>query len=418
MWLCNVLINTVAERIGYQKTNGGGWLQGLAEDIVLKDDVELAVVFPQVRNIDILQGITNNIRYYGFYESEKTKDKLVLKSRFLDIINDFKPDVIHIFGTEFLHSLLLVEVARERKLLDQVVVSIQGMPSVYAKHVYAGIPLKVVYGFSLRDIIKKDNIYLNTKDLIKRGKFEEVTIKNVKNVIGRTDWDKACVARLNSSIRYYYCNETLRREFYNHKWKINECEKHSIFVSQCHKPIKGFHIVLEAAKDLVHKYPDLKIYTTGRDLLNVGIKEYHTLTKYQQYIIKLIDKYGLRQNVVFCGFLSEKEMCLRYLKSNVFVSASSIENSPNSVGEAMLLGVPTISSDVGGVKNMLLHDVEGYIYPFDEPYMLSYYIDQVFSNDELAIRLSSNAQIHAELTHNGQENANKLVSIYCSMLSE
>lgn len=417
MWLCNVLFNTVAERIGYPKTNGGGWLQGLADDIILKSDVKLAVVFPQIKNIGILQGITDNISYYGFYEPKKAKDELALKSRFLEIMDDFKPDIIHIFGTEFIHSLLLVEVAREKKLLDRVVVSIQGMPSVYAKHANAGIPLSIIYGFSLRDFVKRDNLYLNTKDLIKRGEYEEKTIKNAKNVIGRTDWDKACVTRINPSVSYYFCNETLRHDFYNHKWDIGECEKHSIFVSQCHKPIKGFHFVLEAAKDLLYKYPDLKIYTTGRDLLSIGVKEYHTLTRYQQYIIKIINRYNLRENVIFCGFLSEKEMCNRYLRSNVFVSASSIENSPNSVGEAMLLGVPTISSDVGGVKNMLLHGEEGYIYPFDEPYMLSYYIDQVFSNDKLAKRFSSNAQIHAGITHNGQKNANELVAIYHSIMS-
>ena len=64
----------------------------------------------------------------------------------------------------------------------------------------------------------------------------------------------------------------------------------------------------------------------------------------------------------------------RFLKSNVFVSPSTIENSPNSLGEAMLLGIPCISSDVGGVKNLLKHEEEGYVYQTDAPYMLAYYV--------------------------------------------
>lgn len=92
----------------------------------------------------------------------------------------------------------------------------------------------------------------------------------------------------------------------------------------------------------------------------------------------MIRQYKLEKHVTFLGTLNPEDMCMAYINTHIFVSASSIENSPNSVGEAMILGVPTISSDVGGVKNMLVHEQEGYIYPFDEPYMLAYYIKKIF----------------------------------------
>ena len=71
-------------------------------------------------------------------------------------------------------------------------------------------------------------------------------------------------------------------------------------------------------------------------------------------------------------------MCEQYLKANVFVLPSAIENSPNSLGEAMMLGTPTVVSDVGGVKNMIDHEKEGYVYQPDASYMIAYYAGRFF----------------------------------------
>lgn len=46
-------------------------------------------------------------------------------------------------------------------------------------------------------------------------------------------------------------------------------------------------------------------------------------------------------------------MIEQYLKAHIFVCPSSVENSPNSLGEAQLLGVPCIGSIAGGIPSML-----------------------------------------------------------------
>ena len=139
------------------------------------------------------------------------------------------------------------------------------------------------------------------------------------------------------------------------------------------------------------------------------------MTSYQFYLRKLIYKLNIQNNITFLGILSEEEMASRYLKSNVFISASTIENSPNSLGEAMLVGCPVVASDVGGVKNMIVHNIEGYIYQSTAPYMLAYYVKEIFRNDELAKRFSKNAKKHAMITHNRVENTAKLLKIYQDM---
>ena len=114
--------------------------------------------------------------------------------------------------------------------------------------------------------------------------------------------------------------------------------------------------------------------------------------------------------------LKPEQMKEQYLKSNVFVSPSSIENSPNSLGEAMMLGVPCVSSLVGGVGNMLQNEVEGYVYQHDAPYMLAYYVMKIFNmqeNDAAALDAMTNAaSLHAGQLFDRRTNAENMLEIY------
>ena len=149
----------------------------------------------------------------------------------------------------------------------------------------------------------------------------------------------------------------------------------------------------------------------------MGGKDYiHTkkiyLNSYGKYLVELIKQYGLENNVSFLGFLNAEQMREQYLLANVFVSASSIENSPNSLGEAMILGTPCISSRVGGVHSIFSEGVDGIMYPYDEPYMLAAYIEKIFDDDVLAEEFSKASIIHANQTHNKEKNYQELMNIY------
>lgn len=402
LWLTNVPTIKIKQEISGSNVTTGGWLDGISEQL-LKENVELFVLFPYN---EICSGKIGNCSFKSFIEKGKNKQL------FEKTINSFNPDVIHIFGTEYHHTLCMLQVCERMNLLNKTIVSIQGLKSRIARHYFANLPRCVTNSWTFRDIIKNDNIASQKRKFEKSGKEEIKALKIAKNVIGRTDWDKASCYLVNPNLNYYFCNETLRSGFYEAEWKFENCEKHSIFVSQSNYPIKGFHIVLQALTEVLKFYPDAKVYTTGKDFFNLDFKDKLKLNSYQKYIIKLIKKNKLQNHVVFKGFLNEEKMIDAYLNVNVFVSASSIENSPNSVGEAMLLGVPTISSDVGGVKNMLTHNEDGLIYPFDESYMLAYYICQIFENQEMQEKFSKNAKKHAKITHNQKINNEQLIKIY------
>lgn len=400
LWVNNIVIPQIAADIGEKSTPVGGWMVKLAEEVSKVEDIQLHILFPHKRAVG---GCVNEIEYTGFLNKYKVASKTIKY-----VLHDFNPDIIHIFGTEYEHSFWVTEICEKIGILDRVVVSIQGLVSVYAKHYTAFLNPKVVKGYTFRDILK-GNIEKNKKNFVKRGKYEIETLKRVKNVIGRTDWDCATTYFINPQRKYFFNNEMLRTSFYTSKWDINICKRHSVFFSQATSPIKGLHFMLDAVALLKDKYPDIELSIAGKSFTQ---KPKIKRSYYEEYIINSIKNNRLEENVIFTGFLDEKQMCDKYLQSHVFVSASSIENSPNSICESMILGVPTVSSMVGGVANLMTHGVDGFYYQADAPYMLAYYVDQIFENDNLAIKMSQSARHKAMLRHDTTRIVNDLITIY------
>jgi len=411
MWLCNKIIPISGFEIEGKPES---WISAIFCEIVKNPDIELTYLYPNEES-EIKEKIVEKAKFVNYKREKSDRLEDCQIEQFKSIVKKYDPDVIQIFGSEFPHTLAMVKVCEELGLLDRVVITIQGLVSIYSKHYEAYLPKKVVNGYSFGDLVRKDNLANSKKIYEIRGKYEEEAIKSVKHIIGRTDWDKACVKRLNPEVNYHYCSETMRKPFFENRWNFETCQKHSIFLSQWYSPLKGLHLVLEAMADLVKKYPDIHLYTTGESFLDDSLKTKIKLSKYKQYCKSLIKNAGLENHITFLGYLDENEMCERFLKSNVFVCASSIENSPNSVGEAMLLGVPTVSSDVGGVKNLMVHSEEGFIYPADEPYMLAYYLSEIFENRELAEKFSKNSRKHAKELYDLDKNMDNLLRIYESI---
>lgn len=377
------------------------------------DRIELSIAFPckLISSKNVLFG--EKIKYYPFPQNRNEHEIYKYLEK---IIETTTPDIVHIFGTEFVHTLSMVNVCNQRKI--KVLISIQGLVSIYAQHYMANLPRKIQNSFTFRDLIKKDNLVQQQKKFEQRGFSEVLALKKVKHVLGRTMWDKACALQINPDIQYHYCNETLREEFYNSVWNIKKIEEHSIFVSQGTYPIKGLHHMLEAMPIILKKFPKAKLYIGGIDIFNIrGLKAKLKETSYAKYLNHLIGKYKLQDKVSFTGSLDENEMCNRFLKSNVFVCPSSIENSPNSLGEAMILGVPCVASYVGGISDLLLDKQEGFLYQADAPYMLAHYVCEIFADNDLALKFSNNARVRALKTHNREHNLEKLSQIYKNIVS-
>ena len=400
LWLVNIPLPEVSIILKQPVIPFGGWLVNTSQQISRLNGTSLSIIFPGEK-FQIYNG--EKIKYIMFSNSKTSE-------HFEKILKDEKPDLVHIFGTEFPHTLEMIKICK--KLSIKYVISIQGLVSAVSKYYVDGLPKNVVNRFTFRDLVKYDNISLQMKKFKKKGWKEKQSLKLAENIIGRTTWDKENVLRVNPIVNYYHCNETLRNSFYEGMWKYNNCEKFSIFLSQGSYPIKGLHFMLHAMKILKNNY-DVKLYIAGTDITkSETYKDRLKISSYGKYIKELIDEYGLNECVHFLGVIHEKEMYERYLKSNVFVCSSTIENSPNSLGEAMLLGVPSVASYVGGIPDLLEHKKEGFLYQADAPEMLAYYIKYIFEQGASIENITNKSREKAMEMYNVQKNLERLLQIY------
>lgn len=408
LWLCNIAPGIVKEKLYGGASIGGLWIDHVLSDL-MKENLELRILCPGKPGRGSLN---DRVDYVTFQEPCAYRYEEELEARFRKDIRDFQPEVIHIWGSEYGHTLAMVNAAKREGKLSAVVVSIQGLCSVYTRHYLEGLPRQVQRGATFRDLLRRDTLLRQQEKFRLRGELEIAALRQVPHVIGRTSWDRACTQAIAPQAQYHFCNETLREPFYQDTWNYSSCRKHRVFASSCVYPIKGFHYLLEAMGEVVKTYPDATIAVPGRNFLGKTAQEKLRSNRYEAYLAELARKYQLEDRIEFLGALSAEQMKAEYLKANVFVLPSTVENSPNSLGEAMLLGVPCVAADVGGVTDLMTPGIDGRVYPGNEPLLLAYHIRELFGMEETAGFLGQAARTHAGGTHDPAVNRETLLQIY------
>ena len=138
LWITNLLFPEASAKMFGNKElkNSGGWMIGAARALLDNYEVEFAVatVSDKVADLTIIQGerITYFILPLGHGNLEYNKD---YEPYWKEVNRSFLPDIINIHGSEFSHGLAWVRANGA----DNVVVTIQGLPSVIKDYYYAGL---------------------------------------------------------------------------------------------------------------------------------------------------------------------------------------------------------------------------------------------------------------------------------------
>lgn len=424
LWVCNIMLPVIARNLNLPYSNREGWLSGAVEKLLSSKNagrVTLGICFPTDRMMgsfsrELSLSEEGSCMCYGFEEDLTHPEKYNegLEARFKEIFADFEPDMIHIFGTEFPHTLAAV---RAFGRPERTLIGIQGVCAEIAEQYTAGIPLSVKYIPTLRDILKKDSIYQQIKKFELRGVNEAAALSGVMHIAGRTEFDKRVAKKLNPKAMYHVINETMRSCFYQDSWHVETCERERIFLSQGDYPLKGFHYVLQALPKILERHPGAMVYVAGANLMQSDTwKDRLKRSGYGRYLKHLIRKYRLQDHVVMLGRLNETQMKEQYLKCHVFVCPSSLENSPNSLGEAMLLGVPCVASQVGGIPDLLDDGRDGILVPPGDIEALASRICEVMEKDDITRLYSINAKKHAYRTHDSESNFAQLLIAYVTIV--
>lgn len=409
LWVVNIPPLEAGELWGLEPTVGGGWLEGAMAGVQALDVAELHVAFPRGQGGETRIG--HNAEFHTIVE-ERRRSKITGRppgtTEGLEVLmRRTRPEVIHLWGTESRHAWPTVRAARRAGV--PVVVSIQGLLGPISRHYRAGLPASLQTRRHWSDLLLPRSPRAMAGSLQRASMGESACLTHADLIIGRTSWDRAASLAAGATATYYHCDEILRPQFYEHQWRVSVAEPFRVFVPQGHVPYKGLHVALEAMSQLKSRYPKAHLAVAGQDPRPLP-------GPYARYLGKLIARGGLESSVTFLGAQNADDMVRQMLLANAFVLPSLIENSPNSLGEAMLLGVPCVASYVGGVPDMLKHEVDGLLYQADAPYMLAYQLARVFDQSDYAEGLGRAASTRARARHDRTRNTELLVGAYKAVL--
>lgn len=397
-------------------SNGSGWISSLEKQIGIINEIQLCVVFHHGTK-DKKHITIDKTEYYSLprLKSKGRISRLIRRWRheiesgdvvrdYVDIVEQIKPDLIHIFGTENPFGLII------DKVNIPTIIQIQGNLTVIEKKWHSGISMMDIFLYSYNErLIRAYGIWHDFFVLKKKVIREQKIFKICNFFIGRTDWDRRITEILSEDSKYFHCDEIMRDNFYHNQWIKPNNRRPIIISTMRYSTYKGLETILEAATILKGKK------SQDFEWQIVGIKE-------DEEIVHIIEKSKktkfLKQNISLLGSLDSEKLLNKLLQANYYVHASHIENSPNSVCEAMLLGMPVIATYAGGTASIVQNNKEGLLVQDGDPYALAGAILEFIKNEEHAIWLGLNARATALIRHNPERIGNTLMNIYKVAISE
>ena len=389
---------------------GIGWIKSLEKHLQKK--VDLSIAFYHDKSLPPFKlGATTYYpikRYkngkwtkiqYRLLNAIETGDNMPL---FLQIINEVKPDLIHIHGTESTFGLV-------QKFTDiPTVVSIQAAITVYRYKFFSKISWFDVLKYSdLKSFLFARTFIHVYKQFAKVGAIEQEVFKHSKHFIGRTAWDRRVTMVLAPSARYYHNDEILRSGFYTNKWIYKPAAKLKLFTTIWGNIYKGLETLLDCARLL--------------DQVNIPYEWQVAGIKLNDEVVRIASKGNknrVSSNIKFLGMINETSLIDGLLQSHIYVGTSHIENSPNSLCEALILGVPCIATNAGGTSSLMDDNKDGVLIQDGDPYAMAGAIMEFKDNYKKAIAYGIKARERALVRHDQEKITNELLAIYGAILNE
>ncbi|MDP3999639.1 MAG: glycosyltransferase family 4 protein [bacterium] len=144
-------------------------------------------------------------------------------------------------------------------------------------------------------------------------------------------------------------------------------------------PWKGFDMLIKIVADLKNKFSDLHLFIIGDGPERANLES-------------LINKLRIEKNAVLMGSLPKNEL-IKYLKaSDVFVLNTGYEGLSHQIREAQALGLPVVTTDVGGNPEIVIHGQTGLLVPYNDYNALRRTLIDIISDESLRQRLGELAR--------------------------
>jgi glycosyltransferase involved in cell wall biosynthesis len=407
LWFTGVQLPAVTG----EDLNRAGWQEGLRKALYrFHPDIKLAIASFGTEPYEPYT--EENATYYNIYREPALTSRWARMAdnwrhrpfneeelgRCLEIVEHVQPDLIFIFGTENPFGLLA------KRLPVPVVISIQAVLNGLVERIFYGLSFyELIREFFSKDTLIGEGVFHRKWQLRELSRMEQVIYSRCNVFEGRTEWDKKWLNRLNRKAVYYHIDRVLADDYYQARWDYNKTNRNLIFTTSSNAAFKGGITLTRALVELKKR---------GRDDIHLRIAGVHPESIVGRNISRLEKKYQLQDQITLLDRVQPKEIIQEMSMARLFILPSHMDNSPNSLAEAMLMGIPCIASDVGGIPSMLKDGEDGLLYPHQDIKTLADKIEQLIDDPEYANKLGSTAREKAVTRHDPERIAGKTLDMY------
>ncbi len=376
LWLAAYPYEKVQE-IDLGESHPAPWITELEKEISQKVNLVIASSSKSIRKAE---KITKNGVKYIFCPSPRLRYDLLTfyRIRISRLLNEIKNsgfsfDVIHVHGTESQYD----EVAN--RLNVPYVISIQGV--IDRCRAYYPKKLSAIYA-----------------SWFLKSLYEKTAVRKGRNFICRTYLDNGFVRTHNSGAKIYQNWELLRPEFFG---SHNDYRSKNLLFLGGSNQFKGFKETLKCFEMLRREGYDFRLRVCG--LYN------------KQDVVKLIKRENLHIDIgdmEFLGYQASEQLVELFKDSLCLIHPSYMDNSPNSICEAQVSGLPVIAADVGGVPSLIEDHETGMLVERYDYRGIADKVVQLTNDEKLYRKISEKSRAIAETRHNRQEIIDRTLAIY------
>jgi glycosyltransferase involved in cell wall biosynthesis len=380
------LSNKVQSKAGIN--GSGSWLEAMTQALLNSGEVELGNI-ARGNVTSIQRQDCGPICQWVIPYSVRTnrKDNLPPKEVINDIgraIDDFSPDLVEVWGTEFFWGLLTA-----RGLIKYpAILEMQGLKSAIARVFNGGLTFREqVASIGPIEIWRHSTLFQVRRQFQNWGKFEKEIISGHRYIIAQSAWLKAQLRAINRNASIYHNEFPLNELFYS-----SESWTHGtnpvIFCSASYPAaFKGLHVAIRMLAILKDRFPNVQLRIAG-SRQESGLRQ----DGYVAWLKREAHRLGVESNLTWLGLISTQELIRELQCCSVFLVPTFVEGYCLALAEAMLLGVPTVVAFTGGTSYLARDEESALFFPPGDDVMAAFQIERLLTEHELAGRLSKKAR--------------------------
>ncbi len=396
----------------------GTWHASMARLLLSTNEVELYnVTQAKVKHVEEVS--SRDIKEWIVPTSKLSKSGLpsaAIIRAIKAIVDEVKPDLIHIWGMEQYWALLSSRGFVEGKVL----LEIQGIKRACADVFYGGLnALEVLSCVRVQELVFPDRMLYRRKLAFKRwGTIEKEMMRSHRYIATQSDWVRQRIAIENSGAKIYHSGIVLRDEFFESDGWTRRGDDDTVVImtsSSFAVPYKGVHTLLHTLALLKKKYTHVKLKIAGKWEVS---KPFYRKTGYLKWFEEQAQALDVYDSLQFLGPLNSEQLIEEMLKSDVFVVPSFVESYCLALAEAMALGIPCVASYAGAMGELAENNTSALFFPPGDAYACAGSIDRLINEPLLAEFISQEARRIARKRNNKDDILQNQLAIYDDIIND